>query len=308
MLSSHVTKMGYTIKQKIDICLMSESNPDMTQADLANWAKKKYGTSKPPSQTTISRILSKKDELIALKEHEFRLIRRRKPSNVLLRKILQEWIFQSVWDTFPITIPIIQNSATSLWKILPANSREGNGEFSHKWCNHFLGKMNVNLNNIENELIKPLKIWSFSEKDLLKNFLKQFKKSDIFTLDEFFLYFQLPLDKKLTYSNPSASSPSNALTIMLASNSDGSEKLEPLIVGHYENMACFDGKPPVKITNKYGVTYKSNKKAWLTSTMFYDWLAVLDKRLSITNRHIIIVIDTAGSHRVPILSPTTKQQ
>ena len=39
--------MGYTIKQKIGICLKSESNPEMTQADLALWAMKEYGSEKP---------------------------------------------------------------------------------------------------------------------------------------------------------------------------------------------------------------------------------------------------------------------
>lgn len=304
MSMGNIQKMGYTIKQKIDICLMAEANPEMTQADLANWAKKKYHTIKPPSQTTISRILSKKNELIALKEHEFRLIRRRKPSNVLLREILSEWICQSVWDNIPINTSIIQNSATTLWKILPVNSKEGNGEFSHKWCNHFLSKMNVNLSSLESELVKPNKIWRLShERIQLKAFLSQFNLKDVFVLDEFFLYYKLPLDKKYINDDLSLGANQvfqnrNGVTVLLTTNADGSEKLEPLLVGHYDNMACFEGKPPTKIASKYEVSYKSNKVAWLTSMMFADWLSTLDKRLSLANRHIVLCLDDAASHRV----------
>lgn len=98
--------MGYTIKQKIEICLKAESNPHMTQSDLAVWAMKEYGLTRPPSQTTISRILSSKNDIIASKEDEFKLVRRRKQTNPLLRKILTEWITQATWEGIPITTPL----------------------------------------------------------------------------------------------------------------------------------------------------------------------------------------------------------
>lgn len=284
--------MGYSIKQKIDICLMAESNPDMTQADLASWAKKHYGSSKPPSQTTISRILSKKDELIALKEHEFKLIRRRRLSNPLLRKVLLEWISQCVWNNIPITAPIIISSASNFWNQLPDNLREGNGEFSYKWCSQFLSKVNINLNNIEDELYKRLKIWTFEERSVLRNLLAGVDLKKVFTLDEIFLSYDLPLDKSC-YDDTS-----DFLTCMLCVNADGSEKLEPLIIGRYENYPSFENKSSIKAATKHGVSYHSNRQKWLTSTVFYDWLAVLDKRLALQGKDIIIMLDDSASHRV----------
>lgn len=137
--------MGYTIKQKIEICLQSEVNPSMTQSELALWAKEKYGSQKPPSQTTISRILSSKSEILGSKESDFSLVRRRKQSNPLLRKILTEWITQALWESIPITTPIIQLTANAIWTRLRADSKDGNGVFNLKWCNHFVKKLNINL-------------------------------------------------------------------------------------------------------------------------------------------------------------------
>ncbi|KAH3666709.1 hypothetical protein WICMUC_005526 [Wickerhamomyces mucosus] len=285
--------MVYSIKQKIDICLMAESNPEMTQSDLAIWAKTQYSSSKPPSQTTISRILAKKDELISLKQHELKLIRRRRLSNPLLRMVLMEWISQSVWNNIPVTAPIIINSATNFWNNLPDNLKEGNGEFSYKWCSQFLSKLNINLNNIESELYNQrLKIWTFEERDKLKILFEDFDIKNIFTLNEIFLSHDIPLDKSF-YKDQS-----DFITCMLCSNADGSEKLDPLIIGRFENYPSFNGKPSIKIANKYGVSYHSNRKKWLTSTVFYDWLSVLDKRLALTNRQIIIILDDSASHRV----------
>lgn len=290
-------KLGYTIKQKIDICLMAESNPQLTQAELANWAKKKYHTSKPPSQTTISRILAKKDEFISLKEHDFRLIRRRKPSNVLLREILSEWICQSVWEGIPISVPIIQSSAASMWKILPQNLREGSGEFSHKWCSHVLTKMDVTMSKIATELLRPGKVWNLNEeRNHLKQYFSQFNLGDIFVVDEMFLYYKLPLDQ--THLAADQLETLNGITVMLTTNAAGTEKLEPLVVGHYESMRCFGGKPASKIGAKYEMSYKSNKRARLTAIVFSGWLVALDKRLSLSKRRIVLVLDDSASHRV----------
>lgn len=284
--------MGYSIKQKIDICLMAESNPEMIQQDLAHWAQVRYGSVKPPSQTTISRILAKKDEFIALKEHEFKLIRRRRLSNPLLRKVLLEWISQNVWNNIPISPPIILSSASNLWKQLPKDLKEGNGEFSYRWCSQFLSKVNIQLNNVENELYNKLKIWNCEERDQIKDLLVNFDPRKIFTLSEIFLSHDLPLDKN--YYNDE----SDFLTCMLCTNIDGTEKLDPLIIGRYENYPSFENKSSARISTQHGIIYHSNKKKWLTSTLFYDWLSILDKRLALTNRDIVLILDDSASHRI----------
>lgn len=298
MSLGNVQKMGYTIKQKIDICLMAEANPDMTQADLANWAKKKYHTLKPPSQTTILRILSKKEELISLKEHEFKLIRRRKPSNVLLREVLTEWISQSVWEYVPITTPVIQQAAGTLWKLLPVSLREGSGEFSHKWCTHFLGKMTRPGASAPN-LTRP-KVWNIrSEGPELRKFLGQYNLKDVFVLDEFFLYYALPLDRAYVLNDyVEGLRTDKGVTVLLTTNADGLEKLEPMMVGHYEKMECFEGNAVTKLTKKYEVNYKNDKSAKLTLVQLSEWLLTLDKRLAIANRDIVLVLDDSVSHRV----------
>lgn len=326
--------MGYTIKQKIDICLKAESDPFMTQADLAVWAQLQYGDSKPPSQTTISRILSSKNDLIASKETDFQLVRRRKQLNPLLRKILGEWITQACWENIPITTPIIQLTANAIWNRLPNSEKDGNGVFNHKWCNHFMKRLNINLagnkEDIENDPFNYAlnKVWKLDEKLELKIYLKQlidrenYRPCDIFTIDEFKLFYSLPLDQIFDVSSidkglkQSSFSTENSVTIMLGCNLDGLEKLTPLVVGKYDrfdvSQSCESHLKQFasnsvstetlmnKITEAYQLSYKSNTNKWITSGMFQNYLLALEHKLSSLSpkRKILIILDDSSSHRI----------
>ncbi|CUM52109.1 uncharacterized protein AC631_03527 [Debaryomyces fabryi] len=326
--------MGYTIKQKIDICLKAESNPQMTQADLAIWAKQQYGSSKPPSQTTISRILCAKNDLIASKEVDFQLVRRRKQSNPILRRILTEWVTQAAWENIPITTPIIQLTANAIWNRLPTFEKDGNGLFNQKWCNHFIRKLNINLTGSEEDIRSNPgnhelnKVWKLDEKMGLKNYLvdlikhENYMPQDIFTIDEFQLFYSLPLDQIFDVSSidkglkQSSSSTENSLTIMIGTNIDGSEKLSPLVVGKYDMFNVSTSSHPAfknlsvysssrqnimnKITEIFNVFYNSNINKWITSEMFQNYLLTLDHKLTSTspNRKILILLDDSSSHRI----------
>lgn len=302
----------------------------MTQTDLANWAQAQYNSPKPPSQTTISRILSTKNDIIASKDNEFQLVRRRRQSNPLLRQILTEWITQATWENIPVTTPIIQSTANAIYNRLPIHEKDGNGIFNQKWCNHFFKRLNLNLTGSSVDIsqncdYKLNKIWKLDEKLELKNYLakliynENYSPQDIFTIDEFQLFYSLPLDQIFDVSSvdkglKSSNSTENSLTIMLGCNIDGSEKLAPLIVGKYSKFDITDSsheifknlkKPAVpkpnpsvktkpspnpmlssskillnKITEIYNIFYKSNSNKWITSSMFQNYLLTLEHKIS----------------------------
>lgn len=326
--------MGYTIKQKIEICLQSEANPQMTQIDLANWAMQRYGSDKPPAQTTISRILSSKDAILGSKDADFQLVRRRKQSNPLLRRILTEWITQAHWEKIPTTTPIIQLTANAIWNRLPTALKDGNGVFNHKWCNHFVKRLNINLTGSpaavkENMGYKLNKVWQLDEKLELKAYIrwliaeKNYSPRDLFTIDEFPLFYCLPLDQIFDVSSIDkglkqlSSSTENILTILLGCNLDGSEKLNPLVVSKHETFDVTASSHPAfktqttgsqisaqtlinKISEVYQISYKSNSNKWITSSMFQDYLLSLDHKIdnATPDRQIVIFLDNSSSHRM----------
>lgn len=299
-----------SIEQRYNICLMAERHPKWTQLELARWAYETFQLPKIPSQGTISRLLAKRDVYMNCKDNEKAANRVRKPNNVLVRLILQEWVSQSIWNGIPINSPIIQDTAQSVWYRIPAEHREGNGSFSYKWINNFLSKMDINISNLDEELPKPPKVWTFEERSGLKQLFATIPPQDIFTLDETFLAYNLPLDYA-QYETSQIQKAIEVATVMLCCNLDGSEKLKPLVVGKYNSYRSFrnyfpeEPSDPVsqsqlgdKMAQRFGISYHSNRKAWLTSNLFHDWLARWDKRLMADNRKIWIILDDSCSHRI----------
>lgn len=295
---------------------MAERHPKWTQLELARWAYEAFQLPKTPSQGTISRLLAKKDVYMNCKDNEKAANRVRRPNNVLVRRILQEWVSQSIWNGIPINSPIIQDTAQSVWYRIPAEHREGNGSFSYKWINNFLSKMDVNISNLDEELPKPPKVWTFEERNVLKEFFAKLPPQDLFTLDETFLAYNLPLDYA-QYETSQIQRRIEVATVMLCSNLEGSEKLKPLVVGKYNSYRSFRNYFPEepsdplsqsllgeKMARRFGISYHSNRKSWLTSNLFHDWLARWDKRLVADNRKIWIILDDSCSHR--IINPRLK--
>lgn len=289
---------------------MAERHQKWTQLELAKWAYDTFQLPKIPSQGTISRLLAKKAIYMNCKEHEKDANRIRKPNNLLVRRILQEWISQSIWNGIPITSPIIQDTAQAVWHRIPAEQREGNGSFTYKWISNFLSKMDVNVSILDEETPKTPKVWTFEERSHLKEYFSKINPKNLFTLDETFLAYNLPLDYA-QYETSSIQRRIEVATVMLCANLDGSEKIKPLVVGKYKSYRSFrnyfpnEPNDPVsqsllgeKMATKFDISYHSNRKSWLTSNLFHNWLARWDKRLVADNRKIWIVLDDSCSHRI----------
>ena len=302
-----------SIEQRYNVCLMAEKHPKWTQQELAKWAYETFQLSKVPSQGTISRLLAKKALYMNSKEHEKDANRLRKPNNPLVRRILQEWISQSLWCGIPMTSPIIQSTAQAIWHRIPSIYREGNGTFSYKWITNFLSKNDFNISMLDEEPPRTPKIWTFEERDQLKDLLRDVPPVDLFTLDETFLAYNLPLDYA-QYEQSSIQRLINVATVMLCANLDGTEKLNPVVVGKYKCYRSFKKYFPNNTNNdqlqvsqeqwgdelakKFGISYHSNRKSWLTSNLFHDWLVRWDKHLVADNRRIWIVLDDSCPHRI----------
>lgn len=62
------------------------------------------------------------------------------------------------------------------------------------------------------------------------------------------------------------------ITVMVACNMTGLEKLKLLVIGKSKNPRCFKG------IKSLDVDYEFNKKAWMTSEIYIKWLLKLDKK------------------------------
>ena len=85
------------------------------------------------------------------------------------------------------------------------------------------------------------------------------------------------------------------LTYLFTSNADGSEKLQPLIIGKAKKPRAFQNKMGAQL----GFYYRHNAKAWMTAHLYQEWLQQWDRELGERKRKIVLLQDNFSGHIIP---------
>ena len=110
-------------------------------------------------------------------------------------------------------------------------------------------------------------------------------------MDETGLFYRLePWRSLATEAMKGAKRCKELISVALCCNANGSDKVAPLVIGKYANPRFFKHIDKSKL----GVTYRSNKKAWMTGALFQEWLKFFDQRMR--GRNIVLLRDNATSH------------
>jgi hypothetical protein len=70
----------------------------------------------------------------------------------------------------------------------------------------------------------------------------------------------------------------------------GTEKLDLFVIGKSAKPRCF------KNVKSLPVIYKSNKKAWMTSKLFEEYMLDLDRKFELEKRKVLMFSDNCPSH------------
>ena len=141
----------------------------------------------------------------------------------------------------------------------------------------------------------------------LREILENYRPDQIYNADETGLFWLLLPDNYLGFIGEKyhgTKQPKSRVTVLVASNMDGSDKLPMFVIGKSQKPRAFKN---VKVP----VEYVANKKAWMTSLLFESWLKRLDRKMSLQNKHIVMVVDNCPVHPAVELThrigvPTTK--
>ncbi|GFW42731.1 tigger transposable element-derived protein 4 [Trichonephila clavipes] len=106
----------------------------------------------------------------------------------------------------------------------------------------------------------------------LSDLIKEYEPRNIFNTDETGLFFKF-LSEKIHSKKKKCHGGKHSkkrLTILLAEKMDSSEKITHLVIGKSAKPPCFKG------INSFPPKYSSNKKAWMTTELFNEWLVSLN--------------------------------
>lgn len=77
----------------------------------------------------------------------------------------------------------------------------------------------------------------------------------------------------------------------------GTERCRLLVIGKAAKPRCFKG------VRTLPVDYASNRKTWMTSDIFRDWIRKLDRKFASSNCKVLFLVDQCSAHMdVPALS------
>lgn len=138
--------------------------------------------------------------------------------------------------------------------------------------------------------VEIVRVWKEGK---LQDVISRYEAKDVFNADETGLFWRLLPDNSLGFKGTvyhGSKQPKTRITVLVAANMDGSEKLPLFVIGKSAKPRAF------KNLSKVPVDYTSNKKAWMTGAIFEDWCRKLDRRMRLEGRKIALLVDNCPAH------------
>ncbi|CAL1535855.1 unnamed protein product, partial [Lymnaea stagnalis] len=131
---------------------------------------------------------------------------------------------------------------------------------------------------------------------VLPDLLRTYSPANIFSVTETGLFFRcLPVGMNHLRGQTCSGGEhaSERLTIITAVNLDGSCKLPIFCVGKGVSPKCLNG------IKNLPITYRTSNKAWMTSSLFSEWILGLEGQFLNEGRKVAMLVDTSPTHVQP---------
>ena len=112
------------------------------------------------------------------------------------------------------------------------------------------------------------------QRDVMPTLIAGVEPCNIYNADETALFYRILPHHTYTLRDErcqGGKKKKDRVSVLLATNMDGSDKLMPLIIGHY-------AKPRCQNVQSLPVVYHNSKNAWMTSDIFGEWLRIFNSR------------------------------
>ena len=278
------TRESFTQLEKENI--RNEFNTRPSNTTLSEFANKK-GISK----TTLSGLLKSEPSI----DHPSKK-RKRKSAFDDVDKALVLWFTDKRANRVPLSGPLLKQKAEEFAKQLEYK----NWVCSDGWLHRWKQRNSIVYRTISGEanLVCPNSIHQW-QKDTMTPFLKDFAPDDIFNADETGVFWRLLPSKTFCFKGETCQDGKKSkerVTVLLCANMTATEKLPILVIGKFAKPRCFKNLPIQPCP------YYSSKNAWMTGTIFHDFLLKWNSRLMRQGRNICLILDNCSAHRVPTVS------
>ncbi|XP_050297254.1 tigger transposable element-derived protein 4-like [Anthonomus grandis grandis] len=212
----------------------------------------------------------------------------RNPVRLDVDQALIRWFEVRRTENIPISGPLLKAKAEDLSKRLHG----GDFKCSTGW--RFKVRRNINVGKVSGEagdVSREAVVNWLTEK--WPSIAQNYSCEDIFNGDETGLFYKMTPDRTLKFRVEKCVGGKQSklrYTVWVCANMTGSEKCKLLVIGKYERPRC------MKNIKNLPVIYKSNRRAWMTSDIFINYLKEWDEKLRRQKRKILLLVDNCAAH------------
>ncbi|GLV32614.1 hypothetical protein CBL_00677 [Carabus blaptoides fortunei] len=268
-------RSSHSLKLKLEIIRRIESGE--RQKDIC----RDYGL----AGSTIRTILKNKDKIkefgrIATPLAAVKLIKNRAPIMVEMERLLTIWIDDQTQRCVPVSSPMIQDKAKSLYEDLKPRfmdvtftSDDEGFKASLGWLDRYKRRASMENIVIKTEVQNTVLEEIMSYKSELAEIIEEggYSPQQVFNVNETGLFWKRMPEKSFIFNQEEGlcgiKSSKLRLTILLGGNAAGDFKLKPMLVYHSENPSALKGYSKGLLP----VIWKANRKASVTRQLFENW-------------------------------------
>lgn len=284
------------IHQKKDIVDYHDNHPKKSHQQLAEHFSTLWSIDM--KRRTVGDILSQRDKWAAHNNVQPAAKRIKCAKHVDLEEALWIWFCNKRALNVVLTDDILRVKAMDFGKELGVTDFA----YSNGWLHRFKQRHDISSHVLCGESAGVDVNLIQDGRQRAKEAASKFHPRDVYNMDETGLFFRMTPDRSLTTPAYTKGTKKNKdrITVALCTNSDGTDKLRPLVIGKSEKPRCFK-----TFNHKLYVDYAFNKKAWMTGSVFNDWITKVDRKMKRDKRRILLMMDNAPSHIIPKLTNIT---
>lgn len=277
------TSVSVTVKKKI--CTYKHHHPKATQEEIRAITIKEDGLE--IGRSTISDILRESKKWFSAEDSSS--TNKKEGRYVQLEEALWIWFGNIRSRNIAISDEMLRVKAKEFGETMGISELT----YSSGWLQGFKKRHGIRVKVIHGEAASVDTDIVEEGRRKLKEFLSKYAPSNIYNMDETGLFFRLEPNRTLATGSVYGTKKSKErISVALCANSDGTDKLQRLVIGKAARPRCF----PKTFNVQSVVQYYHNSKAWMTSTIFVDWLKRLERQMSAQKRYIVLLLDNAPSH------------
>lgn len=287
-----------TLAEKLDI-IADYERTNSTRSTAAN-----FGI----GFKTVARIYENRDELRKLFEENKSLAghhinRKLSETGLKIDQLVYDWFVAARAKLIPISGVLIQIQARAFAERLKDEDKDNQEEDdqdqdhqdkpkfagSNGWLDAWKKRHNISSKVISGESaavdLVPVEDFRFR----IPGITLGFQPKDIFNADETGLFYRALPTRSLIIRGENCNGGKFAkerLSVLLCASQTG-EKIKPFVIGKSENPRCFRHVDKKKLP----ITWRANKKAWMTTALFNDFLNSFNNQMRREKRKVSVLIE-----------------